>query len=635
MLGFHICLINKEEKLISNCEKKLLSEGAKVSTVELDENLCLVINEINPDILLLTEPTYKTINKIIPRAKENIFTRPYLYLHNDVPENNSEKEKFLKVPLNYSDFCNKLTRITQNHKNTVGDTWIIQDYLLQNTQDFVVVINEEGFITYASPSIKNVLGFSPADLIDKSVFNFIDPEYSERAKNRFQLLFEANQAGYAEIKLRNNKNESLFFETFAENLIHNPSVKGIIINCRNITDKKRIEKKLKKEKETLFSILNHAPYAVVLINKENKFELANKEFVSITGFNLDETPDIYTWFAKVYPDTIYQDKLIHTYMKVKLDDGLFKVIKIKCKNGVIKDVEYRVNHLTNQKKLLTIKDITDIKQSEAALSNSLDLLAANKFIIENRNKQLAELNKELNQSKKQLTELNASKDKFFSILAHDLRAPFNAILGMSHLAYTDFDNFNLEELKMINYDIHNASKHIYNLLENLLTWAKVSQGVLDYRPAKLNVAEICAQVLMSLFHNAKNKGIQLISNIDKKILVVGDEKMVYSVFQNLISNAIKFSNHGGKVEINYNIPDNDYVEIEIKDSGIGIDQEKIENLFKIDSNISTNGTENEKGSGLGLILCKEFVEKNGGRISVDSKQGEGTIFRFSLPLFFN
>ena len=233
-------------------------------------------------------------------------------------------------------------------------------------------------------------------------------------------------------------------------------------------------------------------------------------------------------------------------------------------------------------------------------------------------------------AEQQLRELNATKDKFFSIIAHDLKSPFNSLIGLSKILYKDSSNLENGERERFTELIYNASQQGYNLLENLLQWSRSQTGKIKCSPQILHLNNIIIQNIDLHINIAKSKNQKIINHISNDISVYVDEEMINTTIRNLISNAIKFTNEGGEVNISSNSK-NGFVEVIIADNGVGIAEKDILKLFRIDETFSSIGTANEKGTGLGLILCKEFVNQNGGEISVESELGKGTKFKFTLP----
>ena len=260
------------------------------------------------------------------------------------------------------------------------------------------------------------------------------------------------------------------------------------------------------------------------------------------------------------------------------------------------------------------------------------LLRANEKIKQQK-LELEKTNKKLNQLLKDFRELNATKDKFFSIIAHDLKGAFSVQLSGSKLLSEHIDIMDKETIKTVGEELKTNTKNLLNLLENLLHWSRIQMGRIKYKPHKLLLNELTEECIKLMKGRAIEKEIQLYSQIEKNTFVYADQEMVNLVLRNLVSNAIKFTNRGGTVYITSK-KQGKFVEIAITDTGVGISKEKIDKLFRIDENYTTRGTENEKGTGLGLILCKEFVEKNKGKIWIESKLGEGTSVKFTLPATF-
>lgn len=255
--------------------------------------------------------------------------------------------------------------------------------------------------------------------------------------------------------------------------------------------------------------------------------------------------------------------------------------------------------------------------------------------IENKNKELTELNESLEekveQRTKQLTELNATKDKFFSIIAHDLKNPFNALMGFSSLLIDSFDDYDdVEKLDLIQ-TMSDASENAYKLLQNLLEWSRSQTGNIAWDPEEIRIDTITKETIGVLENAAFNKNISLKESIPANAIAYADANMITTVIRNLASNSIKYTLTGGEIKI-HSFTEKGMIEITIEDNGVGIRKEDVDKLFRIDVNFSTNGTNSEPGTGLGLILCREFVEKNGGKIWVESEQGIGSKFKFTLPV---
>ncbi len=233
---------------------------------------------------------------------------------------------------------------------------------------------------------------------------------------------------------------------------------------------------------------------------------------------------------------------------------------------------------------------------------------------------------------KELKVLNATKDKFFSIIAHDLKNPFNSIVGFADLALEKSCEFDKDKVLYFMDLIRISAISAYKLLENLLEWSRSQTGRITFTPEVINLQELVSESTTTAQNQAEQKHIKLQADIDQGIKVYADKNMINTVLRNLISNAIKFTPHKGKITINAK-EDNQKAIVSITDTGVGMNAEQMDKLFLIDKKISTEGTDNEKGTGLGLILCKEFLEKNSGEIWVKSQLNKGSIFSISLPLW--
>ncbi len=234
------------------------------------------------------------------------------------------------------------------------------------------------------------------------------------------------------------------------------------------------------------------------------------------------------------------------------------------------------------------------------------------------------------QRSKKLTEIVATNSKFISIIAHDLRSPFHTIMGILELIKESLNNENINEIQQYVEIACDSTLGTLTLLDNLLEWAVSQNNHNSFNPEKVNLHELVAEEIKSINTSAKQKQITLNHSIAPDLKVTADLDMVKTILRNLIGNAIKFTNSGGKIMISAQ-ERKSFVEISVKDSGIGISEEAQRKIFKIDAFQSTAGTNNEKGTGLGLLLCKEFVELHSGNIRVESEPGKGSEFKFTLP----
>lgn len=238
----------------------------------------------------------------------------------------------------------------------------------------------------------------------------------------------------------------------------------------------------------------------------------------------------------------------------------------------------------------------------------------------------------LKKQNEELTRLNAEKDKFFSIIAHDLKSPFNGFLNLTEIMANTSENISLAEFTDYSKQLNEAARNLYQLLENLLKWSQVQKGNISYDPVDSDLSQIVIQCIDTINPKAEQKEIKIVNEVDASQKVRADERMLGVILRNFLSNAVKFTRPGGEIFIRSRLLENGTVEISVSDNGIGIPRDDINRLFKIGEKVGREGTEGELSTGLGLLLCKEFVEKNGGEIRVESEENVGSTFSFTLPI---
>lgn len=236
---------------------------------------------------------------------------------------------------------------------------------------------------------------------------------------------------------------------------------------------------------------------------------------------------------------------------------------------------------------------------------------------------------------KELKKSNAAKKKMFSIIAHDLKSPFNSLLGFSELLIENFNSYNDEQKIKIIHILSDTSKNTYNLLENLLTWSKNQINQIECNPIKISVQELYSTIGALMENVAKQKNIALVFSESNDASIFADKDMVETVLRNIISNAIKFTNPKGIITVSHKTSsDQNFVEFTVSDTGVGMTIKQLDELFKVGENSSTTGTDKETGTGLGLLICKDFIKQNGGEIWVTSEINKGSDFKFTLPKYF-
>jgi PAS domain S-box-containing protein len=352
-------------------------------------------------------------------------------------------------------------------------------------------------------------------------------------------------------------------------------------------------------------ILNTISEPATFIDKKYRYAFVNSAF---NKFYNKETKEIigktaeYLWGTQYFENTFRPDmdkcltgETVSRQFEGNIPGGEFKILELNYYPH--RDAGGKIDGIIS-----TSKDITEHKKAERALR----------------------------ENEARLEELNATKDKLFSVIGHDLQGPLSNIIGFSELIEKGYDIYSDEEIRKYNKIIYDMSQSVSGLLENLLTWARTQRNQIKVIPQVLSVHFIIEKCVSLLTHSLLHKQIQFANSVPPQTAIEADEEMITIVIRNLISNAIKFTKKGGTIAV-FSKSENGSVVIGIKDSGIGIPEEKVKHLFQASNNQPNTGTEGETGTGLGLIICKDFIAKNGGEIWVVSEPGKGSVFYFSLP----
>ncbi len=331
-------------------------------------------------------------------------------------------------------------------------------------------------------------------------------------------------------------------------------------------------------------------------------------------------------------DTLFskqnQDRVLELQVRFEAESKL-KEIDLMRKNNQLQEI--RLSRQRYHRYFFIITALLILTLAFIIQNRYRFKLKLNTLLLE-KNRQLEQLNEKLQKSEKELLTINATKDKFFSIIAHDLKNPFNALLSFSEMLKENLKIFKKNEVRAYVEIIHKATNNLYRLLENLLQWSSAQTGEIEYNPELFDLHKTTANIIQILSIHADKKGIRIINELPQDMMAFGDKNHVSTVIRNIISNAVKFTRENGQIIISGILKKED-VEVSVADNGIGINQADIDKLFRLDYNVSTIGTSEERGSGLGLILCREFIEKNGGRIWVESEPEKGSTFRFTLPKY--
>ncbi|HKK09530.1 MAG TPA: cache domain-containing protein [Bacteroidales bacterium] len=370
-----------------------------------------------------------------------------------------------------------------------------------------------------------------------------------------------------------------------------------ILKERNIA-----EEKLKRNEHELRLIFDYAPVMLAVLSNQGEFIIYNRQLQNTLGYSASELENIQKALPILFPDKNQQEYAANRILKSAGEFAEYKVVSREGKEMIHNWASFRI---TDKKIVLFGYDVTELKKAH----------------------------QELQKRGEELQSLNATKDKFFSIIAHDIRNPLNAMIGFAGILEEEFDEMENDEVKDIVHNILVSSDSLNKLIQNLLEWSRAQMGRLSVAPQKLDVSALILDNARLMKSHAKRKYIKVeVETPENLPLVWADKPTVETIVRNLLSNAVKFTKPNGRVQVKIK-PGNEYVTIQIIDNGIGVMEEDLQKLFDPGSKLKKSGTSNEKGTGLGLILVKEFVEINGGTIRAESKIDKGSTFTFTLPAF--
>jgi len=471
-------------------------------------------------------------------------------------------------------------------------------YIFENLLDVYYRTSIDGTIEIISPSVEKISGYKVEELIgqDSSIF-YQDME----GRNRFlEMIYQQKEVRNYEIRFIDKSGESKIL-SFNSKLIFDENDKPIAIEgiFRDVTLEYTIKKELEDEKNKFKTLFETNLAGVYITTVEGTVLECNLAIARMFGYNSIE--EIKSLDAReLYLDVEHREDFLRKLKHKKVI--LSNEFPMKRKDGSVIWVLENCRLLDDGKLMGTLIDITELK-------NTIH---------------------KLKESEEHLREANATKDRFFSIIAHDVRSPFTSLLGLSSLLIDEWDSESDEEKKMLMSTLRSSIEKTYKLINGLLEWSRIQTNRIEFEPDDFVLKDLADSLIYLYKLQTKEKKISIESKIDPSIKVFTDENMLSTVLRNLISNALKFTPVGGTITV-YAEKDGDYTKVCVEDSGIGIEPDTVKKLFKISEKVSTLGTEGETGTGLGLILCAELVKKIGGKIWVESDLGKGTKFYFTIP----
>jgi PAS domain S-box-containing protein len=490
--------------------------------------------------------------------------------------------------------------------------------ITENSNDAIFTIDVQGRIIFVTSSVEKLLGYQANELVGKRFLALLPPKsrkfvLSQLKRTSKIFQFDDNQVIDFEII---NKNSEVLIVEVSLKCVRNQSRQFMFYSgiARNVTQS-RSDRQALIESEKRYKLLADNINDVIWTTDLNlQTTYISPSVHRLEGYKPEERKALA--IEKVLTPQSYQ--FISTLM-----------------NRILMDYAEGVKDFRNASELFDVEIIRkDGSTFWAEVNASLMFdLEGNVVGISGITRDISDRKKiedALKSSEKKLIELNATKDKFFSILAHDLKNPFNSILGFSNELVQSYERYSDDERKAFVSTIRSSAQGAYQLLGNLLEWSALQTGRLSIQPTNFPIHQLINEVLFEVSGQILSKAIIVENLTEAQLQVKADRNMVSTVLRNFISNSIKFSNNQGSITIKSSTTGN-IVTISVKDTGIGIQAETLNNLFKIQEKATTLGTAGEKGTGLGLILCKEFIENNNGKLWIQSKWQEGTTVFFTLP----
>lgn len=365
-------------------------------------------------------------------------------------------------------------------------------------------------------------------------------------------------------------------------------------------------RQLYRESSTLYRALIENAFDAIYLLEGRKYKYVNPRFCELTGYTFEELTSPDFDFEVLIPEE--SKKFLEERYKARLEG-----------KEIPNQYELQLLHKSGRRVFVEVSTVSVGKPGEVLVMGIMRDITQRKLYEQ-----------QLKESEEKLRQMNLAKDKFFNIIAHDLRAPISGLTSMTKLLLENYENLEPEYTKDLLSNILEVSNQTFNLLENLLLWARTQTGTIPFKPEETDLYEVVLASKVLNEPNAKQKGITINNLVPADSFAFVDRNMITTVVRNLISNAVKFSPSNTEITIKLN-DIGDFYELIVSDKGVGMTPEQLDKLFKLGENISTVGTQGEKGSGIGLILCQEFVERNGGKIRIESQVGEGTTFFITLP----
>lgn len=482
-------------------------------------------------------------------------------------------------------------------RNLFGVKPIALKTLFDNLPDGIVVLDKTNVVIDINHAASSMLNL-PETYVNKNIsenelpIDFID----EIELNRVNKI-ELNQSSIEVVKseIKDEQGKQL----------------GYLLILKDVTLRRETEKKLRSATDRFELAVLAAGFEPWENNLVTGERIGGLKVYKDMGYAEEEIPKTVDGiFDLIHPDDIDE-------VKQKLEDHFNgRTMVYEC-DFRIRDNKGQYHWVANYARLVE-RDVDNRPLRFIGLTQNID--------------ERKRVEEKLRKKNEELINVNAEKDKFFSIIAHDLKGPFQGFIGLTELMSERVEHMSVDQIQDISQTLQFTAKNLYELLDNLLNWALIKRGHKRFNAEKLIVFPLVQVVIDIVNSQVQSKGQSVINEIDEALVVIADKESLKTILRNLLSNAIKFTPHSGKISISSLVSSKGFVEISVKDNGIGIPQEISDNLFQLTKGVSRPGTDKEPSTGLGLILCKELVEKHGGKIWVESKEGVGSTFTFTMPI---
>lgn len=479
--------------------------------------------------------------------------------------------------------------------------------LISNISDVICIVDRNGIVSYKSDNIEKLFGWKSEDLINKYVWETVHPDDLLRVQKEFDFISKKdNQSNKVQYRFKCKDGSYKMVASEAKNLFKNPIIKGLLINYHDITDQNKDLIELQRNEYKYRNLFENMPDVVCILDIQGHILDLNEKGTKLFEYTREEI------INRPVSDIIYNEDKENS-------DSFFEELENK---GSYEMYEGRIK--TKSGALVWIQVSSTAIYEDGIIIGSQDIIRD----ISKRK----EIENSLLQSTKELRNINAEKDKFFSIIAHDLKSPFNTFLGMTRIMEEEINSLSMDELQRIAASIRNSATKLFGLLENLLNWARSKQGLIANNPEQLQLFPLVKESMMISSEISIKKEISIHIDIENDLTIYADKNLFATILRNLISNALKFTHKQGNITIKGEYLKPDKVLLSVKDSGIGMSPKMLDDIFKLDVNTSRMGTEDEASSGLGLILCKEFAAKMNAHIWAESEENKGSIFYLSIPI---